>query len=135
MKKHFVVLLCAAIMIFAFPVLSQISGTNLIMGAHWDNNNYIQGTVQLSKVNLIGADTLIATKPLSQGWTNMTQILAPNSVYNVTLLASNGTQLVKFPFTTALINPSNLQSAEIDLVCHAADYSLASARISVKMTF
>lgn len=135
MKKGIALLLFAAITIIASPAKPQTSGTNLVMGAHWDDKSYIQGTVTLAKVNASGPDTIIATKSLSQGWTNITESLGANSVYNVSLVASNGTQLVKFPIATALINPTSLQRAEIDIVCHAADNSVASAQITVSMNF
>jgi hypothetical protein len=135
MKKRLALLLFAVITLITPVARPQTSGTNLVMGAHWDNNSVIQGTVTLAKVNSSGPDTPITTKTLSQGWTNVTEALSASSMYNVTLSASNGTQLVKFPITTALINPNNLQRAEIDIVCHAADNSLASVQITVSMTF
>ena len=135
MKKRIALVLLAVGMAFAATAVPQTAGTNLVMGARWDNRHYIDGTVTLGKVNTAGPDTIIATKTLSKGWTNITESLAANSLYNVTLAASDGTQLVKFPITTALINPNNLQSAEIDIVCHASDHSLASARINVAMKF
>jgi hypothetical protein len=133
--KRFIPVLFTAVTFLASAAQPQTSGTNLVMGAHWDNNTYIQGTVTLGKMNSSGPDTVIATKTLSQGWTNITEPLAANTMYNVTLLASDGTKLVRFPITTALINPGSLQRAEIDIVCHASDHSLASARIDVSMTF
>jgi hypothetical protein len=135
MKRRIVLMLLAAVAFVVSPAKSQNSATNLVMGAHWDNQSYIQGTVTLAKMNVVGADTVIITKTLSQGWTNVNEPLGANSIYNVTLRMTNGTQLVKFPITTALINPANLKRAEIDLVCHAADNSLASAQFTVSMSF
>jgi hypothetical protein len=135
MKRFSALLFFAFVTLFVNPARPQTSGTNLVMGAHWDNNSYIQGTVTLSKANLSGPDTVIATRTLSLGWTNVSVALAANAVYNVTLVSSTGVQLVKFPITTAIINPSNLSRAEIDLVCHAANNSLASAQMTVNMTF
>ena len=135
MKKRFAFALFAASTIFTSAAIPQTSGTNLVMQAHWDNNSAIQGTVTLGLVNSSGPNTVIATNTLSKGSTSITEALAPNSVYNVTLVDSAGVQLIQFPITTALINPSNLQSAEIAIVCHTADNSLASAKINVSMTF
>ena len=118
-----------------FPAVPQTSGTSLSMVARWDNNGYIQGTVTLSKMNVSGPDTVIAAQTLYKGKANVTVTLAANSVYNVTLAETNGTQLVKFPITTALINPANLTDAQIQLVCHVADNSLASAKMNVQMNF
>ena len=56
-------------------------------------------------------------------------------MYDVTLLTAANTQLVKFPITTAMINPGNLQRAEIDLIFRKADNSLKSAQIKVSMGF
>ena len=135
MKKRFALGLIVAMTAFTSAAVPQTSGTTLVMGAHWDNNKSIQGTVTLGQVNSSGPDTVIATETLSRGSANITEALAANAVYDVTLVSSTGTQLMKFPITTALINPSNLQRAEIDVVCHASDNSLASARIDVSMTF
>jgi hypothetical protein len=135
MKKRLALISFAAITLFASAIKPQTAGTSLVMKAHWDDNTAIQGSVILGKVNSSGPDTAIATETLSRGYTNITESLAASSLYNVTLLAPDGTQLVKFPITTALINPNNLQKAEIDIVCRKSDRSLASARIDVSMTF
>jgi hypothetical protein len=78
---------------------------------------------------------LIVTKILSNGWTNVSEPLGASTMYNVTLLTAANTQLVKFPITTAMINPGNLQRAEIDLIFRKADNSLKSAQIKVSMGF
>ncbi|HTQ59938.1 MAG TPA: hypothetical protein VMI32_06935 [Candidatus Solibacter sp.] len=135
MKLRLTFVLLAAATVFTSTGVPQTAGTNLVMGARWDNNRAIQGTVTLGRVNLSGPDTVLATQTLSNGRANIMEALAANTLYDVTLVGSDGTQLVKFPLTTAMINPSNLQRAEIELVCHAADHSLASARIDVSMKF
>jgi len=78
---------------------------------------------------------MITTKTLSNGRTNVYEPLGASTMYNITLLTSTNTQLVKFPITTAMINPGNLQRAEIDLVFRKADNSLKSAVIKVSMAF
>ena len=135
--RKFVALVSLAIAstLLAYSAHPQSVGTTLVMQAHWDNSSPVQGTVTLSQPNLTGPDTVIVTKTLSKGRTSVAVSLAANSLYNVTLLSSAGTQLVKFPITTALINPSNLSKAEIDLVVHAADNSLASAHMDVATSF
>jgi hypothetical protein len=130
-----VVSLAFGLCLLALPVRPQSSGTTLTMLARWDNNKAIKGTVTLSQVNLTGPNTVIAQQALSSGRTSITVPLAANAVYNVTLVDSAGTQLVNFPITTALINPTNLSSAQINLVVHAANNTLASANLQVSMSF
>ncbi len=105
------------------------------MAAHWDDGTYIQGIVTLDQLNASGPATVIATKTLSYGRANVSEPLSASTMYNVTLLTATNTQLVKFPITTAMINPGNLQRAEIDLIFRKADNSLKSAQIKVSMGF
>jgi hypothetical protein len=136
----FIVWLCMAA-VFALPArpptsaTNQTSATNLVMGAHWDDGTDIQGTVTLARLNASGPDTVIVTKTLSDGRTSVSEPLSKATMYNVTLLTAANTQLVKFPITTALINPGNLQRAQIDLIFRKADNSLKSAQIRVSMGF
>jgi hypothetical protein len=130
----FIAMLCMTT-VFVLPARPQTSTTNLVMGAHWDDGTYIPGTVILGQLNASGPDTVIATKILSDGWTNVSQPLGAATMYDVTLLTAGGTQLLKFPITTALINPGNLKRAEIDLIFHKADNTLKSANITVSMGF
>jgi hypothetical protein len=120
---------------FALPARPQTSATDLVMAAHWDDGTGILGTVTLGQMNAAGPDTVIATKTLWNGRTNVYEPLGASTMYNITLLTSTNTQLVKFPITTAMINPGNLQRAEIDLVFRKADNSLKSAVIKVSMAF
>jgi hypothetical protein len=131
---RFFALLCM-ITVFVIPARPQTSTTNLVMGAHWDDGTSIQGTVTLGQVNASGPDTVIATKTLSSGWTNVSEPLGATSMYDVILITSANAQLVKFPITTALINPGNLQRAEINLIFRKANNSLKSANITVAMQF
>lgn len=78
---------------------------------------------------------MIAMKTLSAGWTNVSESLVASTMYDITVLSSTNTQLIKFPITTALINPSNLKRAEIDLVFRKADNSVKSANITVSLGF
>ena len=119
----------------ASPANPETSGTNLIMTAHWNNNEAILGTVTLVKANMSKEETMIVAKPLSAGRAAVTVALAENAVYNITVVEPNGKKLLEFPITTALINPKNLASAEIDLVCRTTDHAISSARINVLMTF
>ena len=121
--------------VFALPARPQTSATNLAMAAHWDDGTDIQGTVTLGRLNASGPDTVIVTKTLSDGRTSVSEPLSATTMYNVTLLTAANTQLVKFPIATAMINPGNLQRAEIDLIFRKADNSLKSAQIKVSMGF
>jgi hypothetical protein len=120
---------------FALPSRPQTSATNLVMSAHWDDETYIQGTVTLDQLNASRPATVIAARNLSYGRASVSEPLSPSAMYDVTLLTAADTQLVKFPITTAMINPGNLQRAEIDLIFRKADNSLKSAQIKVSMGF
>jgi hypothetical protein len=135
MRKCAVFAFLALVTLVASPANPETSGTNLVMTAHWDNEQAIRGTVTLVKANLSTENTMIVAKPLSVGQANVTVPLAENAVYNITLLETDGKELLKFPITTIGINPKNLVSAEIAIVCRANDHSLASARINVSMNF
>ena len=131
----FVFVLLVAIIITASPANPEASsGTALALIAHWDNNHPVEGTVTLVQANSSSSNSLIVAKPLSKGQASVTVPLA-RAVYNITLVESNGTQLFQFPITTALINPSNLTSAQISIVCRVADNSIASAQVNVLMNF
>ena len=135
MKSYLFIAFIGAITVLAVPAQSQAPATNLVMGAHWDDASYIQGTVTLGQLNAAGPDTVIATKILSNGWANVSEPLSATTMYNVTLQTAAGPQLVKFPITTAMINPGNLKRAEIDLIFRKADNSLKSANVTVSMAF
>jgi hypothetical protein len=135
LKNYLIIVLLCMTAMFALPARPQTSATNLVMGAHWDDGTTIAGTVTLGQLNASGPDTVIVTKTLSNGWTNVSEPLGAATMYNVTLLTSGGTQLLKFPITTAMINPGSLKRAEIDLIFHKADNSLQSAQINVSMGF
>lgn len=105
------------------------------MGAHWDDGTNVAGTVIVGQMNATGPDTILATRTLSSGWASTTLSLSTSSLYDVTLVGTNGTQLVKFPFSAAMINPANLQRAAMNLVFRKTDSSLKSAQISVSMAF
>jgi hypothetical protein len=134
--KHYLiaVLLCMTA-VFALPARPQTSATNLVMGAHWDDGTDIPGTATLVQLNASGSDTVIATKTLSNGRTSVSEPLGASTMYNVILITAANVHLVKFPITTAMINPGNLQRAEIDLIFRKADNSLKSAQIKVSMGF
>jgi|SRR5580704_11071571 hypothetical protein len=121
--------------VFAPPARPQTSATNLVMGAHWDDGTDISGTVTLVQLNASGPDTAIATKTLSNGRSSVSEPLGASTMYNVILVTAANIQLVKFPITTAMISPGNLQRAEIDLIFRKADNSLKSAQIKVSMGF
>jgi len=135
LKKYFITVLICMTAVFALPARPQTSATNLVMSAHWDDGTDVQGTVILGQLSALGPDTVIATKTLSNGRTSVSEPLSATTMYNVTLLAAANTQLVKFPITTAMINPGNLQRAEIDLIFRKTDNSLKSAQIKVLMGF
>jgi hypothetical protein len=54
------------------------------------------------------------------------------TMYDVTLVDTVGTQLIKFPIATAMINPGNLKQAQIKFVFRKADNSLKSGNISAR---
>jgi len=105
------------------------------MIARWDDGSNVQGTVTLGKQNASGPDTVVVAKTLSNGSTNVSESLGATSMYDVTLVDSAGTQLIKFPIATAMINPGNLKHAQIRFVFRKADHSLKSGNISVSMEF
>ena len=134
-NRYWIGLVFSFLAIFTAPARPQTWSTTLSLTAHWDDNTYVAGKVTIAAVHLIGADTVIATKMLSYGAASLSLVLASNSIYHVTLYSPTGTQLVKFPVTTALINPQSLQSGGMKLVFRKADQSLKSANIDVAMQF
>jgi hypothetical protein len=135
LKNYIIIVLLCITSLFALPARPQTTATDLVMAAHWDDGTAIQGTVTLGQLNASGPDTVIATKTLSNAHASVYEPLGASTMYNITLLTATNTQLVKFPITTAMINPGNLQRAEIDLVFRKADNSLKSAVIKVAMAF
>jgi hypothetical protein len=135
LKNYLITVLLCMTAVFALPARPQTSRTNLAMSAHWDDGTNIQGTVTLGQQNASGPDTVIVTETLSNGGANVSETLGAATMYDVTLLTISGTQLVKFPITTALINPGNLQQAQIRLIFRKADNSLKSAKVTVAMGF
>jgi len=105
------------------------------MSAHWDDGTNIQGTVTFGKQNASGPDTVVVTQTLSNGRANVSEALGATTMYDVTLTDTAGTQLIKFPIATAMINPGNLKQAQIKFVFRRADNSLKSGNISVSMEF
>lgn len=130
-----ITLILALSAVLSTPAWPQTSGTNLVLGAKWDDGTAVAGTITYGQVNTTGPDTVIATKTLSNGWASVSTPLVANTFYDVTLVTSDGTQLVKFPITTAIINPANLQRGEIDLVFRKINKSLQSAKIRVSLEF
>jgi hypothetical protein len=135
LKNYIIIVLLCITSLFVLPARPQTTATDLVMAAHWDDGTAIQGTVTLGQLNASGPDTVIATKTLSNAHASVYEPLGASTMYNITLLTATNTQLVKFPITTAMINPGNLQRAEIDLVFRKADNSLKSAVIKVAMAF
>jgi hypothetical protein len=135
LKNYLITVLLCITAVVAPLARPQTSTTNLMMSAHWDDGTSIQGTVSLGQLNASGPDTLIATETLSKGWANVSETLGAATMYHVTVITTAGTQLVMFPITTAMINPKNLQQAEIQMVFRKADNSLKSAKVTVAMGF
>jgi hypothetical protein len=121
--------------VFVLPARPQTSTTNLSLSARWDDGTSVQGTVTFGKQNASDPETVVVAKTLSNGWTRVSEALGTATMYDVTLLNTAGTQLIKFPITTAMINPGNLKEAEIKLVFRKADNSLKSGNIMVSMEF
>ena len=86
------------------------------MSAHWDDGTNIQGTVTFSKQNASGPDTVVVTRTLSNGRANVSEALGATTLYDVMLVDTVDTQLIKFPIATAMINPGNLKQAQIKFV-------------------
>jgi hypothetical protein len=114
---------------------TETPGTNLVIHANWDTRSDVEGVVTLGQVRTKGPETIIVTRSLSNGRAAFQTVLAANSVYDVILTSSDGTQLVKFPVTTVLINPANLERAGIALVFNSTDKSLKSASVNVDLDF
>jgi hypothetical protein len=135
MKTYFFVALLCLLALSPIPALAQSSGTTLSISASWDDETPIDGTVTLGLVHIVGADSILATKTLSNGRASVVETLAGTTLYNITLVSPSGVQFLKFPITTALINPQNLSTAQIHVVLRKADNSLKFAHISVSMGF
>jgi hypothetical protein len=135
LKNYFFAVLLCMTTFFALPARPQTSTTNLVMIARWDDGTNIQGGVTLGRQNASGPDTVIVTETLSNGEANVSELLAATTMYDVTLFTATGTQLMKFPITTAMINPGNLQQAAIRLIFRKADSSVKSAKVTVAMGF
>ena len=111
------------------------AGTNLVIRADWNTGSAVDGVVTFARLNPTGPATVLVTRNLSRGRAAFQAVLATNSLYQVVLTDSDGTQLTQFPVTTALINPTNLESAGITLVFSSANKSLKSASVNVDMNF
>jgi hypothetical protein len=136
MRKLLLLAAMFAIAAFGSPLAqSQTTGTNLVIQARWNTGSVVKGAVTLGQVNATGPDTVLVTKSLSRGGASFQTSLAAASVYDVTLTDSAGTQLVKFPFTTALIDPANLEQASITLVFNSTNNNLQSASVNVVLNF
>ncbi len=136
MKNRYLVgLLFFSLLVFSIPARPQTTATSLSLGAHWDDNTAIAGNVIIAAVPLVGADTVLATRTLSGGWASVSPPLTSNSMYRVILTTPTGAQLVKFPFTTALINPQNVERGTVTLVLRKTDSSLKFANVQVSMNF
>ena len=121
----------------AFPLAAdaQSTGTTLSMRVQFDDGSPAEGTVTLGQVHVLGADTILATKTLSRGYASVVEALSATTLYNITLHSTSGVQLLRFPITTALINPQDLRNAQIQIVLRKADNSIKSARVEVSMGF
>lgn len=135
MRKYLsTVLILTITAIFSTAALPASPETYLVMRAHWDDGTAVAGAVTLGAVTS-GSEMVISTKTLSNGGASVDATLVANSFYNVALVSSDGAQLVKIPITTALINPQNLNRAEVDLVFRKANNSVKSAEFRVSMKF
>lgn len=136
MKKLLYIVATLAIAAFcSTQAQTETAGTNLVIHASWDSRSVVDGVVTLGQVNAKGPETILVTRRLSNGRAAFQTVLAANSVYDVILTSSDGTQLVKFPVTTVLINPANIERAGIALVFSSTDKSLKSASVNVDMDF
>jgi hypothetical protein len=127
--------LAMALLCAAHAQTQTITGTNLIIRANWDTGSPVDGVVTFGHVNPTGPATILVTRNLSKGRAAFQTVLATNSIYQVILTGSDGTQLTQFPVTTALINPANLDRAGITLVFNSSDKSLKSASVNVDLNF
>jgi hypothetical protein len=135
-KRHLIGLAAACLAIFCMPVRPETGGTTLSLEARWDDRSDVDGTVIISAVHVMGSDTVLATKALSDGRASVTLPLTSNALYHVTVDSPAGAQIIKFPFTTALVvNPQNIQRGSMNLVLRKADHTIKSASINVSMNF
>ena len=135
MKTFFWVGLFCLLAVFPMAADAQPTGTTLAMRVQYDDGSSADGTVTFGEVHVLGADTILATKTLSRGYAAVVEALSATTLYNITLTSPAGVQLLKFPITTALINPQNLTNAQIHIVLRKTDNSLKSARVEVSMGF
>ena len=137
MKTRYLLgLAVACLAIFCMPVRPETGGTTLSMDAHWDDRSDVDGTVIVSAVHVVGSDTVLATKALSDGRASVTLPLVSNALYHVTVDSPSGAQILKFPFTTALVvNPQNIQHGSMNVVLRKADHTIKSASVNVSMNF
>jgi len=118
------------------PVRPETGGTTLSLEARWDDRSDVDGTVIISAVHVVGSDTVLAAKALNDGRASVTLPLTSNALYHVTVDSPAGAEIVKFPFTTALVvNPQNIQRGSMNLVLRKADHTIKSASINVSMNF
>jgi hypothetical protein len=134
-KRHLIALIAICLAMLSPQARPQVEGTELALSARWDDTSAVAGKVTIAAVHAVGADTVLATKVLSNGSASVTLALTSNSMYRVTLTSPAGAHLVKFPFTTLLVNPQNLERGAITLVLHKANNSLKSANVNVTMDF
>jgi hypothetical protein len=135
MKTRYLIGVVVYLAMFSIPAWPQTQGTTLSLGAHWDDRSAVAGSVTIASVHVVGADTVLATVALTNGHASVTVPLVSNSIYDVTVASTTGAQLLKFPFTTALVNPQNILRGTMNLVLRKADSSLKSANVSVSMDF
>ena len=135
MKTFLWVALLCCLAVFPFAAEAQTTGTTLSMRVQFDDGSAADGTVTLGQVHVLGSDTILATRTLSRGYASVTEALSATTLYNITVTSTTGVQLLKFPMTTALINPQDLKNAQIHIVLRKADNSIKSARIEVSMGF
>ena len=135
-KRHLIGLAAACLTIFCMPVRPETGGTTLSLEARWDDRSDVDGTVIISAVHVMGSDTVLATKALNDGRASVTLPLTSNALYHVTVDSPAGAQIIKFPFTTALVvNPQNIQRGSMNLVLRKADHTIKSASVNVSMNF
>lgn len=135
MKTFLWVGLLCCLAVFPVAAEAQTTGTTLSMRVQFDDGSPVDGTVTLGQVHVLGSDTILATRTLSRGYASVVEALSATTLYNITLTSTTGVQLLKFPMTTALINPQDLKNAQIHIVLRKADNSIRSARIEVSMGF
>jgi hypothetical protein len=114
------------------------NGSQLSLGAAYDDGSALTGTVVLQSLGASNALTTIATMPLATGIASYKLVLQQDKIYTVAVLQSDGTVLASFPFalpSVLKVDPAALRSAALNLVFRRSDQTLKQATPQVSFAF